>query len=163
MITKRKGSFSHRETKSLTYETGICWIENPFEYFTFCFPIYDSNVSISAHARCQTNLRCIIQILLPLYRTHTSVRKGVDLVYPLAATRPDISSDDQSKRCPVRFWERLAVHLPCQENFFILSYFAPRDGYSVVVYTPLSVEKIMEKSVRMQIEVSDEKGVTYLK
>lgn len=28
-----------RKLCMVTYDTGICWIENPLENFAFCFPI----------------------------------------------------------------------------------------------------------------------------
>lgn len=86
-----------------------------------------------------SNLRSVVEIFLALNRAHARLCDGVDPVYPLAAPRADVSRNHKAQRGPVRFGKRLPVHLPREEDFLVLSDFAPRHGDGVVVHVVLPV------------------------
>lgn len=63
---------------------------------------------------------------------HAWVGEGVDAIDPLAASSADIAGDDHAQWIAVNFRQRLAVHLPSQEDLFILPNFAIRSRHGVV-------------------------------
>ena len=75
----------------------------------------------------------VIQILLALDWAKARFRESIDTVHPLAASSTDITGDNHTKGGTVNLRKGLAVHLPSQQNLFIIAHFAPRDRYSIVV------------------------------
>lgn len=84
-------------------------------------------------------LGCKVEIFLTLNGTHAWLLESINLVHPFGAPSPDVARHNNPKWGTVHLGERLPVHLPCKDDLFILSHFAPRNGDSVVEDVILSV------------------------
>lgn len=79
-----------------------------------------------------SDLRCVVEVFLLLHGSFTGASDSFDAIQPLDGSGADVSEDDDTERESVNLGQWLAIHFPCEHDFFEL-YLSPWNRHDVVV------------------------------